>query len=635
MIRFACVISLLSFLSFLSSSSPADESDTSVLDGAYVVAVEKQVRSRPGWSDVVAALEDKYAATIVEYESDPAEAVLELALRHPKYVAFVIPPEKLGRDRIVSLHRMMRDLDDDPYADALWSVLTGYEPADAMRMVKAKSPMVITRGASGTGGPGALGPFEAGFGANEGKQYSFYTKKNGKAKTHEEKPDCIRALVDGMNNDKPQFFITSGHATTKDWTAGYRFKGGQFRNKDGQLYGLSVDKSTHDINSPNSKVYLAAGNCLIGNIPRRDCMATAWMHTGGANQMVGYTVVTWFGEMGWGVKDYFLGQRGRFDFVESWFFSNQALVRRLELEFPRFASLNVPEFDHHKLGLTFGLMAERYGLIKREGEKVTLNRDAVGLLWDRDTVALYGDPAWKTRMKEPQDGLPWRQMLTASGDEMTFTVQTTRDGKWPGKPLAAMLPKSLEGIEILEGGEYGPVVTDNFILLPLSGEFKAGEKITVRFRGKPAIPATDAKIAKMNGLIGSVADNLRVPLGRTLALAGKNREQLVKVLEAFEPGEVRNAAAFLIAYMPSTDARTLDAEFLKKNTALALNAWKESPWKEDVSFDLFCNDILPYASLNEKREDWRSGFHKRFAKRGKRTKITRRRCRLAEQNRLS
>lgn len=612
MIRFVCFVLLTLSLPALAR---ADAAESRGLNGSYVVVIEKGVLSRPGWGEVVAAVEKKYGAAVLEYGSDPAEAVLELALRHPRYVAFVIPPEKLGLDRIVGLHRMMRELDDDPYTDALWSVLTGYEPADALRMVNAEGPMIITRGASGMGSGGSLGPFEDGFCANEGKQFAFYTKKDGEVTEHEKKPDCIAALVEGMNEEKPQFFITSGHATTEDWTAGYNFKGGQFRHRDGQLYGLSVDGSEYDIHSPNPKVYLAAGNCLIGDIPKRDCMATAWMHTGGANQMVGYTVVTWFGEMGWGVRDYFLGQPGRFDFVESWFFSNQALLRRLETEYPRFMALGVGDFDKDRLNQTFGFMAERYQMISVDNGKPQLQRDALGLLWDRDTVALYGDPAWEARLPEPKDGLPWKTEVTTSGDETTVTVTATRDGGWPGRPIAEWLPVPMRKTEVLAGAEHKPVITDNFVLLPLSGEFKAGERIEIRFRGEPCATAPDEKIATLRSLIESVAEATRDPLRRSLARAGANRESLIEVLEAFEPGQPRDAAAFLIAHMPPADARTLDAPLLKTNTALALKAWNESPWKEQIPFDLFCNDVLPYASLNETREDWRTGLHERFAKR--------------------
>ena len=48
----------------------------------------------------------------------------------------------------------------------------------------------------------------------------------------------------------------------------------------------------YPIHSTHPKVWLAIGNCLIGHIPDRQCMALAMMHSVGVYQMVGYTMVT-------------------------------------------------------------------------------------------------------------------------------------------------------------------------------------------------------------------------------------------------------------------------------------------------------------------------------------------------------
>jgi hypothetical protein len=40
----------------------------------------------------------------------------------------------------------------------------------------------------------------------------------------------------------------------------------------------------------------------------------------------------------------------------------------------------------------------------------------------------------------------------------------------------------------------------------------------------------------------------------------------------------------------------------------------EVPWGNDIPKEIFLNDILPYASFNERRENWRGDFHRRFIK---------------------
>lgn len=75
-------------------------------------------------------------------------------------------------------------------------------------------------------------------------------------------------------------------------------------------------------------------------------------------------------------------------------------------------------------------------------------------------------------------------------------------------------------------------------------------------------------------------------------------------------GEIGGKAArFLVKGMPKADRETLSQEFLMTNLDLALQARKEFPWGKEVPEEVFLNDVLPYASLDETREDWRSFFY--------------------------
>jgi hypothetical protein len=63
--------------------------------------------------------------------------------------------------------------------------------------------------------------------------------------------------------------------------------------------------------------------------------------------------------------------------------------------------------------------------------------------------------------------------------------------------------------------------------------------------------------------------------------------------------------------MPDKDLESLDSSFLVENLKFALKARAEMPWGEQVAEDLFFNDVLPYASLDESRERWRAALYEK------------------------
>jgi predicted esterase len=72
----------------------------------------------------------------------------------------------------------------------------------------------------------------------------------------------------------------------------------------------------------------------------------------------------------------------------------------------------------------------------------------------------------------------------------------------------------------------------------------------------------------------------------------------------------RGAAEFLREHRPERDAE-LDPQLLVANLDAALAARDEFPWARAVPLDLFLNDVLPYAVLDETREDWRGAMLER------------------------
>ena len=101
-------------------------------------------------------------------------------------------------------------------------------------------------------------------------------------------------------------------------------------------------------------------------------------------------------------------------------------------------------------------------------------------------------------------------------------------------------------------------------------------------------------------------------LVQQLSLAENNQQQWLDTI-AKAPAEHRPALAFLLANMPERDLKALTGDYLLHNIDLAYQARATSPWASAIPEEIFFNEVLPYANLNEKREDWRGDFFKRFA----------------------
>jgi hypothetical protein len=95
---------------------------------------------------------------------------------------------------------------------------------------------------------------------------------------------------------------------------------------------------------------------------------------------------------------------------------------------------------------------------------------------------------------------------------------------------------------------------------------------------------------------------------KALKKARDNRTELEKALNDVPKGQ-RKGMAFLIENMPDTDLTALKAEFLLTNVSLAYKARNEVPWGKDIPEDIFLNDVLPYANVDEKRDAWRKEFY--------------------------
>ena len=287
----------------------------------------------PQWKLVVEALVAKHQAKVVRYDHAVDESLPALKRQMPRYICFVAQPTEASEKFVAEASRLTRRLDDDPYTDAIWGILTGYDAKCAVRIANEQRPLVIHRVGAATEVDLAL--------CDEGVWYSelskgkMVRKEAGKSPHDETGPaDSTKALVDTLNDYHADLFVTSGHASERNWMIGYSYPNGQFRSAAGQLFGVDTAGKKLLVRSDNPKVYLPVGNCLMGHINGPDSMALAYMNSAGVDQMIGYTVPTWYGYGGWGMLDYFVEQPGRYTLAEAFFANQQALIHRLETYFP-------------------------------------------------------------------------------------------------------------------------------------------------------------------------------------------------------------------------------------------------------------------------------------------------------------
>jgi zinc protease len=392
---------------------------------------------------VIAALEAKHrdrTPVIVTWKRAPEEAVATLAAGRPRHACFVARPEEATREFVAAVHRLTRRLDDDPYGDVLWGILTGFDATSALAIAKTNEPLTVRRVTAGT--ELAMDRVVEGVWYCELEQHRMVRKEaGGEARGARGPADTTAALAARLTDGVTDLFVTSGHATERDWQIGFAYKNGQFRSGGGSLWGVDTAGTNIPITSDNPKVWLPVGNCLAGHIDGPDALALAFMKSGGVRQMIGYTVPTWFGYAGWGLLDYFVEQPGRFSLCEAFHANDHALVHRLETH--------------------------------------AAPSDERGLVFDRDVVAFYGDPAWEARMAPGK--LAFSQELSEQAG--TFTLQiapldgaasfapVNRNGSQRGgRPIVHFLPRRIGTARILEGTEWKPVVTDDFVLVPLPPE---------------------------------------------------------------------------------------------------------------------------------------------------------------------
>lgn len=456
--------------------------------GGYVVVTSENVKADKGWMEVVATLQKRHKATVLYYAENIAEVEDALRELSPRYVAFVEKPERLNREYVMEGHRMSRRIDADIYADYLWGIITGYTPADALRMLeRCAKPFVVCTALNTTvamsdgrhfdrmaymsdGGEGAGWWGEKLVGELESKKY------------YAGKWEILGTWVKKYKELDPDVLITSSHATERNLEM--PFSVGNLKSKSGRLFADFMTPEFLDGTS-HPRVYFAAGNCLIGNIDNNpESMAVAWLSGMNATSMVGYVVTTWYGRNGWGGLKYWASNAGRLTLAQAIYLNQQDMLHTEYCWDPKILKVEYPFTED-----SFGEQDEFKRIFeKTTGKKAT--KDQMGFVHDRNVLAFYGDPAWDVKLQPV--GKPGYQVTFKVRGKKCYVIICTndyfngdlmRDDKLKQEhvsdiPFAYYFPKRLKNPRLAAGQSWDVALAEDFILL-YNCDFEKNKSYTI------------------------------------------------------------------------------------------------------------------------------------------------------------
>lgn len=418
----------------------------------YAVVVSNSTLADSGWAEVVDSLISRHSAQVFSYTSDIWETQTQVSAYKPDYIGFVCkyidtPPAFVKND----FWPYIRQLDSDPYPDAIGGIITGCDASDALRIVTGPSLLKIKTMLGGTSSCN-VNYFPQGIGTNEATYGRYYLKHPDsiKAVTYDDGPqDRTEWLVKMINGDSLIFgnsvdiFVTSGHGSPNSWLMHYGTPNyeGYFRSDGfGHLYGDPKSGSDIDIISSHPKIYFALGNCNIGQVLDAGTMVPSWIHSGGAYLVTGYVIPEGSSSYQHGATKAYFCLQDHYSWATAFMLGNCSFV-----------------FD------------------------LANNTPGVGSPPDLNGSGLYGDPAIDARIpKGPgyvyDTILYTKELIVNEGverDTITFKITMNKDGKpgytskWGYRSPICLFPFRIDpdSIEIIDTNADTAVITDNFVLL--------------------------------------------------------------------------------------------------------------------------------------------------------------------------
>ncbi len=447
----------------------------------YAVIVSEATLSDPDWAAVVDALVQRHNGEVFTYSATIWPILDEVAEYRPDYIAFVCKLEEADPSFIQEqVWPFTRMLDDDPYGDAIWGIVTGCDASDAMKLVTCNQPLWIRTVLGGTACCDAR-YFPQGIATSEatyGRYWIKYPDAIQPVQYDDGPTDRTAWLVSMLNGDSLIFgdsvdiFFTSGHGNYNVWQLHYPTPGeeGYFWSSDyGFLFGETHEHDTLPIVSPNPKIYFGLGNCNIAQIFGPHCMAPAWIRNGGAVIYCGYVILE-------GPYSYQLG-------ATKAYFCRQ---------------------DHYSFPVAFYLGNQVFKF------DLDNNTPGIGEPDDLDGAAIYCDPALDARI--PDDAvydtlLYTKELIVIPGDDrdtIIFRITMNRTGrpgytgKWGYRSPIVLFPWRVDSVEVIDTDALDVVITDNFALMYVwyegQPDLLRGEQRYVKFVARRIIPGVEERI---------------------------------------------------------------------------------------------------------------------------------------------
>lgn len=466
-----------------------------LLSAEYLALVEKTCASDPAWNRVGEALAKKHGGDTALWDGTEAGLLNVLRERKPRYLAIVGKPDAFYAATVRGINRATRSVDDDPWTDCRWGLITGRTAELALKLVQTNEPLIIDRALCTTGID--LDLVDSALVLSDGGKGGYTTKKSGaapeKGEWSEEKDPAgtVTMFADYWKQNDPQLVVSSSHAT--QFNLEMPFGLGLLASHNGQFYALSqqqrntfakflqgamfkgdveelgrwIDTTkapTLELSDASSRVWVAAGNCLIGDARgTSESMAVTALSRGGFKQFVGYVVPTWYGNGGWGTLKLWQSSRGQLSLSEAYFLNQQALIDETMQRFPGAEKVNFDSDDIEE-----GMKRDRNfitGMNALAAKGMKMEKDVVGLVHDRDVIAFWGDPMWVARFDEKRKPHALRASWTERDGKSVLAITAREDFSGP---YPQWLPKRLHAPKFAckrQEPLESYVVSDDFLLL--------------------------------------------------------------------------------------------------------------------------------------------------------------------------
>ena len=462
----------------------------------YLVVVSESVMQDAEWTDVATILAQKHDAEIITFASAPREALEQIREAYPRYVAIVDKPENIGRDYVIDIHKVCREVDEDIYGDFLWGIITGYDAAAAMRMVDNSTEPLVIKDAVATIMELNSAKWFDNYAWVDDHTRGLWGYKNGRDSEivtgMVEKEEVLSKFCELYESYNPDLVVTAAHATQQNLEMPYSL--GHIKPRDGKLYAHNIfTNEEFDIKeSGKRRVYTAVGNCLIGDMNNtRESMAAAWMNGSNVATMLGYVVTTWHGRAGWGALKYWVTSPDRYTLAEATYMNQQDLLYQ--------HSIWTPELLEEDYNYCDGWMEELTCASERLSESLSrevdldnpTDWDMVGFWHDRDVLVYYGDPKWDVRLQSVEEEHDYTIKTTTKDDQYIITITTAdnfslermQGDKFKQEhvldlPFNYFFPERLNNPRLAEGEEWDAVVDENFILI-YNAAFKPNSTYTI------------------------------------------------------------------------------------------------------------------------------------------------------------